>query len=371
MIGQSAAIPAAGQRSTRRIRKVRVGRKRHPVSTGSGGDRRQGYQAAIIGSGYAIIGSGYDRAMPTRRRLLAAAAALPLANAATGRTAADDPPAVGQDAIDQTPVDQALVVRHSVVPWCFRDTHDVPQLAQAARQLGIRSVELCDPKHWPMLKSLGMTCAIAGSHGFRLGPAHRQAWDRCRQSLTQRIDQCREAGVERVISFIGMAEQDGRTVDRATALGNAEAFFAELMPVAEAAGVTVCIEMLNSRDDSHPMKGHPGYLGDDIDEVAALCRRVDSPRLRLLFDIYHVQIMHGDLIRRVREHADLIGHVHTAGNPGRGELSADQEIQYRPVIAALMETGYDGFVGHEFIPTADPLAGLAEAVRVCSLNVVE
>ena len=124
---------------------------------------------------------------------------------------------------------------------------------------------------------------------------------------------------------------------------------------------------MNSRDDSHPMKGHPGYQGDHVDYCIDIIRRVGSPRLKLLFDVYHVQIMDGDLIRRIHQCKDHIGHVHTAGNPGRGELDDRQEINYPAVMRTLVETGYSGYVGHEFIPTRDPRQGLRQAITVCGV----
>jgi hydroxypyruvate isomerase len=136
---------------------------------------------------------------------------------------------------------------------------------------------------------------------------------------------------------------------------------------AEKAGITLCLEHLNSRDGSDPMRGHPGYQGDDLDWVVSIIRKVGSPRLKLLFDIYHVQIMHGDVIRRIEENKDVIGHIHTAGNPGRGELDEAQEIQYAAVMKKLLAIKYAGYVGHEFIPTRDPLAGLKQAISVCDV----
>ena len=115
------------------------------------------------------------------------------------------------------------------------------------------------------------------------------------------------------------------------------------------------------------MKGHPGYQGDDLDYVASIIRRVDSPGLKLLFDIYHVQVMHGDVIRRLEENKDILGHIHTAGNPGRCELDDLQEINYPAIMRKLLKLGYDGYVGHEFLPTRDPLAGLTEAVQLCDV----
>jgi hydroxypyruvate isomerase len=115
------------------------------------------------------------------------------------------------------------------------------------------------------------------------------------------------------------------------------------------------------------MKGHPGYQGDDVDYCVDIIKAVGSEHLKLLFDIYHVSIMNGDIVRRIHQHAEYIGHIHTAGNPGRGELNGEQEIQYPACMQALVEIGYKGYVGHEFIPTGDPLKGLIEAVRWCDV----
>jgi hydroxypyruvate isomerase len=115
------------------------------------------------------------------------------------------------------------------------------------------------------------------------------------------------------------------------------------------------------------MKGHPGYQADDVDWLAAVLRQVGSPRVKMLFDIYHIQVMHGDVIRRLEQNKDLLGHVHTAGNPGRGELDDNQEINYPAIMKKLVDLGYKGYVGHEFIPTRDPRAGLRQAVKVCDV----
>jgi hydroxypyruvate isomerase len=115
------------------------------------------------------------------------------------------------------------------------------------------------------------------------------------------------------------------------------------------------------------MKGHPGYQGDHVDYCIDICKRVGSPRMKLLFDIYHVQIQDGDVIRRLHQNKDYIGHVHVAGNPGRGELDMKQEINFPPIMQALLDIGYKGYVGQEFIPTRDPLQGLQEAVALCDV----
>jgi hydroxypyruvate isomerase len=137
---------------------------------------------------------------------------------------------------------------------------------------------------------------------------------------------------------------------------------------AEAKKVTLCLEHLNSRDDTHPMKGHPGYFGDDVDFCVDLIRKVGSPNFKLLFDIYHVQIMNGDVIRRIREYKEYIAHYHTAGVPGRGELDETQEINYPAVMRAILETGYEGYVAQEFIPTWDDRAlALRHAAQICDV----
>ena len=141
----------------------------------------------------------------------------------------------------------------------------------------------------------------------------------------------------------------------------------ELARYAAPRNVTIVLEQLNTRDATHPMKGHPGYQGDDIDYCAEIIRQVDSPHAKLLFDVYHVAIMNGDVIRRLRQYAKWLGHIHVAGVPGRGELDESQEIYYPGVMRALLEIGYQGYVGQEFIPTRDPYESLAEAVRLCDV----
>jgi len=183
------------------------------------------------------------------------------------------------------------------------------------------------------------------------------------KATTDAIDACAPFGTKRVIAFTGMA--DGLPAD--VGATNCVEGFKKVLGLAERKGVTLCLEMLNTRADDHPMKGHPGYQGDHTEYCVDIIRRVGSPNLKLLFDIYHVQIMDGDVIRRIRKHKDVIGHIHTAGNPGRGELDDAQEIQYPPIMRALLEVGYDGYVGQEFIPTRDPLEGLKQAVSLCDV----
>jgi hydroxypyruvate isomerase len=135
---------------------------------------------------------------------------------------------------------------------------------------------------------------------------------------------------------------------------------------AERKKVNLCMEILNSRVDVE-MKGHPGYQGDHTDYCMDIIKQVGSPNMKLLFDIYHVQVMDGDIISRIRQYKDYIGHYHTAGNPGRGELDDKQEINYPQIMREIVKTGYHGYVGHEFVPTRNPFKSLAEAVTLCDV----
>jgi hydroxypyruvate isomerase len=184
------------------------------------------------------------------------------------------------------------------------------------------------------------------------------------------IDQCAEAGVPNVIAFTGYKWLDVNDpargeIPREEGAANTVRGLQALAEYAAPRNVTVVMEHLNSRDTTDPMKGHPGYQGDDVDYCAEIVRRARSPQVKLLFDVYHVAIMNGDVIRRLRLYRDLIGHIHVAGVPGRGELDEAQEIFYPAVMRTLLEIGYEGYVGQEFIPTREPADGLAQAVRVC------
>lgn len=295
---------------------------------------------------------------PSRRRCLAALAATAL----TGATAMNTAKTYSADS-ERTVVQHGRI-KQSLVHWCYSGHFKgFEGLCQAANRLGIPSIELCPVEHWPLLKKYGLTCAISGSHGFPVGFNNPSEWEQCLSVLRERIDQCVEHGVKRLITFTGMANG----ISKAEGQKNCVAGLKQIVGEAEKKGVVLCLEMLNTRDDSHPMKGHPGYQGDDIDWCLGVCQQVGSSHLKLLFDIYHVQIMHGDVIRRLRQCKDFLGHIHTAGNPGRGELDQKQEIYYPALMEALLDMGYDGYVGQEFIPTRDAWEGLRQAVSLCDV----
>jgi hydroxypyruvate isomerase len=318
--------------------------------------------------------TGSDSASIGRRHFLGQATALAGAAAAAGSTVAHSPAL----AADEKSVANGRI-KQSIVFWCFNvsgDKWDAEKTCQVAKQLGVTSIELLGTEHWPVLKKNGITCAIAPNgmpgapfvRGFNNPKYHEEVIAR----TSKMIDDCVDAGFPAVIAFTGYKWRDAEDpksgeISREEGFDNCVAGLKKLMSHAEKKKITVCIEHLNSRDGSHPMKGHPGYQGDDVDYVAEICRKVGSPRMKLLFDIYHVQIMNGDVIRRLEQHKDVIGHIHTAGNPGRGELDDTQEINYPPIMRKLIDIGYTGYVGQEFIPTRAPLAGLQQAVRLCDV----
>jgi len=242
---------------------------------------------------------------------------------------------------------------------------DTLELARHAKAIGLVGIEGIDRRHYAAVRELGLSISLVSSHGFAEGPCDPRFAGPAVAKLAEAIDVAAAVGSKKVITFTGM-RFDGMDDDRAAA--DCLAAWKQVLPEAERKGITLCLEHLNSRDASHPMKGHPGYFGDDVDFCLDLVRRMGSPNFKLLFDVYHVSIMNGDIIRRIREHADAIGHVHTAGNPGRGELDDTQEIDYPAVMRALAAAGYHDFVAHEFIPTwNDPVLALRHAAMVCDV----
>jgi sugar phosphate isomerase/epimerase len=269
-------------------------------------------------------------------------------------------------------------IKHSIVSWCFMSAGDkwsLDQLCEITKGFGVSSVEIVVPEDFPILKKHGLTCAIANNTmpgSFKTGFNNPKFHDELVERTGKVIEGCADFGCPSVIAFTGYKWNDpldpkSGEISLDDGARNCIKGLKRIASIAEKKGVTVCIEHLNTRDDSHPMKGHPGYQGDDLDYLAKIVRAVGSERVKLLFDVYHVQIMHGDVIRRLEQCKDIIGHIHTAGNPGRGELDETQEINYAPIMKKLLAIKYAGFVGQEFIPTRDAKAGLAEALKVCDV----
>ena len=262
-------------------------------------------------------------------------------------------------------------IKQSVVSWCFNPMK-VEELAAAAAQMGLQSVELCDPKTWPALKKLGLTCAIAGSHGFVSGFNHVENHDICVDKVTQSIDASADFGCPSVICFSGMkklkpSDANCPEISSEEGLKNCVEGLKKVIGHAEKKKITLCLEVLNSRVDIN-MKGHPGYQADKLEWAVEMCDKIGSPNMKILFDIYHIQIMEGDIITRINKYKDYIGHYHTAGVPGRAELDDAQELNYPPIIRAIIDTGYKGFLGQEFIPrNKDMIASLRQGVKLCDV----
>ena len=307
----------------------------------------------------------------SRRTLMGTTAAfsagLLSAGSLTTATAADAP-AVPQDiaAVDPNWKITKGRINQSVVSWCFNPM-PMEELARASAQMGLKSVELVDPKYWPMLKSLGLTVAIASSHGFVKGWNHRENHAYCEERVTKVIEDAAAFGCKNVITFSGMkGDLKGPEGDEAGKVAMVEGL-KKVAGLAEKKGITLCIEMLNSRVDIE-MKGHPGYQCDSIEWAVDVCERLGSSHVKILFDVYHVQIMQGDVITRLKKYQQWIGHYHTAGVPGRNELTNTQEVNYPGIMKAIAETGYKGFVGQEFIPTIpDKIAALRHGAYVCDV----
>lgn len=272
-------------------------------------------------------------------------------------------------------------LKQSIAFWCFSlggEHWSLEKTCEVANAIGCPSVELVNTaEELKIVDSYGLKCALLGldmapdppfTKGFN-NPAH---WEKLSTQTKKGIDAASAYGCPNMVAFTGYSainQDDPNSAHLSLEEGaaNCVKHFKEIMGYAEKKNVTLCLEPLNVRDNTHPMKGHPGYQGAHFDYCMEIVKAVDSPNMKLLLDIYHTQIMDGDIVRRIRENFDHIGHIHTAGNPGRGELDDMQEIAYRPIMKALADLGYQGYVGHEFLPTRNPFTSLQEAVTLCTV----
>ena len=249
----------------------------------------------------------------------------------------------------------APLLRQSVCRWCLAGM-DLAAICALAQRCGIQSVELLDPEDIERVRDLGLACAVAN------GPTsiadglnrleHQEGIIRRAEVLFPRIA---AAGCERVIVFAG----DRRGLDDATGLWNCAVGLQRLLPIAEANNLVLVMELLNSRID------HRDHMGDRFRWGIDLCQAVSSSRFGLLYDIYHMQIMDGDITRSLTENRPWIRHIHTAGVPGRGPLGVAQELNYGAIIRALHDAGYRGYIGHEFVTQGDVEHALKAAVAEC------
>ncbi len=277
-----------------------------------------------------------------------------LAGAASAATVAALPPRLGAL---PAPVITNGRVRQSVCRWCYNSI-PLDELAAAAKAMGLESVEIIGPDEFPVIQRHGLSCAMVNSHGISQGLNDQANHEACLEAIGAGIDAAADAGFPNVITFSGnrgeMSDSEG--------LANCAAALRQIVGHAEAKGVTICMELLNSKVD------HADYMADNMPWLVRLVDRVASDRFKILYDIYHAQVMEGDVIRTLRDHHEHIGHYHTAGNPGRNELDENQELFYPAIMRAILDTGYAGLVGQEFIPkSSDKLAALAHGVSVCDV----
>ncbi len=250
-------------------------------------------------------------------------------------------------------------INHSVCRWCYR-TIPFEDLCKAAREMGLKSIELLKPADWPTLKKYGLTCAIASGAGMGISRGFNRVeyHDELVASYEKLIPQAADAGLTNVICFSG----NRAGLDDQQGVENCAKGLKRLMKLAEQKKINVVMELLNSKVN------HKDYQCDHTAWGVKVCQRVGSDRCQLLYDVYHMQIMEGDLISTIKQSTEYIAHYHTGGVPGRHEIDETQEINYPAVMRAIVATGYQGFVGQEFLPQGpDPLASLRRCVRICDV----
>ena len=241
---------------------------------------------------------------------------------------------------------------------CFGRGMSFPEICKQARRLGLTGIDLIGPADWPVMKENGLIPTMAPSAStIRDGINRVENHAKILEGMRQSINQAAAAGVPNVIVLSG--ERKGLPDEQG--IENSVKFFNQIKGLAEDKGVTLCLELLNSKVN------HPDYQCDHTKWGVEVCKRVGSPRVKLLYDIYHMQIMEGDIIRTLKDNIQWIGHFHTAGNPGRHEPDASQELNYGPIAQAIVDSGFTGVLSHEYSPLKDPLTSLEEAIRICDV----
>lgn len=251
-------------------------------------------------------------------------------------------------------------INHSVCRWCYQSI-PLEELCIAAKDIGLSSIELVGPNEWPVLEKHGLTAALAqgAGKGIEQGFNNPNLHDELVESYEAIIPKVAAAGYSQLICFSG----NRKGLDDEQGIKNCAIGLKRVMDTAEKHGVTLVMELLNSKVN------HPDYQCDHTAWGVAVCEAVGSDRIKLLYDIYHMQIMEGDVIATIRKYHKYISHYHTGGVPGRNEIDETQELNYPAIMKAIVETGFTGHVGQEFIPKQpDPLASLKEAVRICDVG---
>jgi hydroxypyruvate isomerase len=249
-------------------------------------------------------------------------------------------------------------IHHSVSQWCYSDI-PLDDFARACKEMGIESIELLGEKDWAIVRNAGLKCAVgyATEWGIPRGFNRIENHEKLIADFETVIPKAAEAGVPNLICFSG--NREGQNDNEG--MINCAKGLRKLMPSAEKHGVTIIMELLNSY-------GHKDYQCDKTSWGSALCEMIGSERFKLLYDIYHMQIMEGNIIDTITKYSQYIGHIHTGGVPGRNELDETQELYYPAIMRALLKTGYKGFVGQEFVPSQkDKLESLRKCIRICDV----
>jgi hydroxypyruvate isomerase len=249
-------------------------------------------------------------------------------------------------------------IRQSVCQWCYRQM-SIDQLAQSAAGIGLQGLDLLQPDDYEVPRRYGLICTMGYAGGGEINKALNRTENHAaiEQAFRTNIPRAAKAGVPNVITFSG--NRAGLPDDEGAR--NTVAGLNRVKKIAEDHGVNICLELLNSKRDHHD------YMCDRTAWGVRVMQEVNSPNVKLLYDIYHMQIMEGDLIATIRENIQWIGHFHTGGVPGRHELNGTQEIQWDAVMRAIADSGFRGYVAHEFIPTGEPLASLKSAADLCDV----
>ncbi len=264
-----------------------------------------------------------------------------------------------QAAEEKLPIELKGNINHSVCRWCY---NEIPfeDLCVAAKEIGLKSIELTGPEEWPILKKHGLDCALpwGAGKGIENGWNDPNLHDELVKSYEEVIPKVADAGYKQIICFSG----NRRGLDDDQGIINCVEGLKRVMDTAEKYDVIMCLELLNSKVN------HKDYQADHTAWGAEVCKGVGSEKMKLLYDIYHMQIMEGDVIATIREFHPYISHYHTGGVPGRNEIDETQELYYPAIMRAIVETGYQGYVGQEFIPKrADKLASLRQGVEICDV----
>jgi hydroxypyruvate isomerase len=248
--------------------------------------------------------------------------------------------------------------KQSAARWCYPKI-PLEDLCRAGARMGLKGIDLVNHDEWPVLRKHGLVPAMTPGAGTIANAWNRKEdHDKLEREMRENIERAAAAKVPNVITFSG----NRRGIADAEGKDNVVAGLNRVKGFAEEKGVTICLELLNSKID------HKDYQCDHTAWGVEVIQRVGSPRVKLLYDIYHMQIMEGDVIRTIRENIQHIAHFHTGGVPGRHELDETQELNWRTIAQAISDLKFEGFVAHEFVPVRDPLESLEAAVKLCAVT---